>query len=71
MTTHRNPTQHGWRKSSYSNNGGNCVEIQALSHATLAVRDSTDPTGLSLRFTPAEWNTFTRSIKNTGADGRA
>jgi hypothetical protein len=72
MTTHDNPTQHGWRKSSYSNNGGNCVEVQALGHAALAVRDSKDPAGPSLYFTPADWATFTRSVKITGTlDGPA
>jgi hypothetical protein len=47
-----------WRKSSYSgNNGGNCVEVAALPGA-VAVRDSKDPDGGMLVFSPEEWRAF-------------
>jgi hypothetical protein len=53
-----------WRKSSYSgSNGGNCVEIAVLPDYSLAVRDSKDPDGPKLTFTPAEWQTFTTALK--------
>jgi hypothetical protein len=56
----------GWRKSSYSGTqGGDCVEVAAL-RRTVAVRDSKNPDGPALRFTPAEWTTFLTDVK-TGA----
>ena len=52
-----------WRKASHSgNNGGGCVEV-APSPATVAVRDSKDPSGPRLAFTPEDWREFTGQIK--------
>ena len=58
MTTQENdPTLSGWRKSPYSSNGGNCVEISVLAHDEVTashkadagrlfvMRDSKDPAG--------------------------
>jgi hypothetical protein len=47
-----------WRKSSASKATGNCVELAALSNGGVAVRDSKNPEGPMLRFTPAEWSAF-------------
>jgi hypothetical protein len=56
-----------WRKSSYSgSNGGDCVEVAATLPAAIAVRDSKDPDGPKLLFTPAAWAAFTATIR-TGA----
>jgi hypothetical protein len=56
-----------WRKSSYSaGNGGDCVEVARTPPAAVAVRDSKDPDGPKLIFTPADWAAFTESIR-TGA----
>jgi hypothetical protein len=53
-----------WRKASYSNSqGGNCVEVADLS-SHVAVRDSKDPDGPTLVFTPAEWDAFTAGVKD-------
>ena len=51
-----------WRKSSYSGNTGNCVEV-ATAGRVVAVRDSKDPSGPHLAFTPAEWLAFTLKLK--------
>ncbi|MFC8716632.1 DUF397 domain-containing protein [Kitasatospora sp. NPDC057198] len=49
-----------WRKSSYSNGqGGECIEVDDSRPGT--VRDSKDPEGPRLRFTPAAWNAFVSS----------
>ena len=56
-------TSVSWRKSSYSGcNGGNCVQVADL-RRTIAVRDSKDPDGPALFFTPAEWAAFTARVK--------
>lgn len=49
---------YAWRKSSYSSEqGGECVEV-AAHPAAVHVRDSKDPEGPSLSFTPAAWAAF-------------
>ncbi|MER5453501.1 MULTISPECIES: DUF397 domain-containing protein [unclassified Micromonospora] len=52
-------TRAAWRKSSRSNqNGGACVEVADNLPGVVAVRDSKDPTGPALTFTPAAWHAF-------------
>lgn len=53
-----------WRKSARSNNGGNCVEVARNLPGAVAVRDSKDPDGPALIFTPTDWKAFTAEIKN-------
>jgi len=49
-----------WRKSSHSNgSGGDCAEVAGNLPEVVAVRDSKDPDGPRLVFTPAEWQAFT------------
>ena len=52
-----------WRKSSYSGNGGNCVEV-ADDKRRVLVRDTSNRTGAVLRFTPRTWAKFTGSLKD-------
>jgi hypothetical protein len=51
-----------WRKASYSDNGGNCIEV-ADQTARVLVRDTKHRTGPVLRFTPAAWRRFADQIK--------
>jgi hypothetical protein len=51
-----------WRTSTYSGSNGNCVEV-AVAAPVIAVRDSADPDGPALRFTPDQWTTFTGTVK--------
>jgi len=52
-----------WRKASRSgNNGGNCVEVARNLPGIVAVRDSKDPHGPKLVFTPDEWRAFTAGV---------
>ncbi|MEU0480063.1 DUF397 domain-containing protein [Streptosporangium sp. NPDC006013] len=54
-----------WRKSSRSGpNGGQCVEVAANLPDAVAVRDSKDPDGAKLLFTPAQWRSFVGGIKS-------
>jgi hypothetical protein len=52
-----------WRKSSYSSNAGNCVEVAVNLPSVVAVRDSKDPHGPALTFTPAAWHTFAARVR--------
>jgi hypothetical protein len=51
-----------WRKSTFSGLNG-CVEV-ALVAGRLAVRDSKDPQGPVLLFTPDEWRAFVGGVRN-------
>jgi hypothetical protein len=53
-----------WRKSSRSNGSGgnNCVEFAELDTA-VAVRDSKDPSGPALVFSPVGWASFVNHAK--------
>jgi hypothetical protein len=53
-----------WRKSSYSNNGGACVEVATILPGLVAVRDSKDPSGPSLVFDANSWQSFIRTIED-------
>ena len=54
-----------WRKSSYSNPSGNCVEAAELGGG-VALRDSRFPDGPALVFTGAAWDGFLRRVRGTG-----
>ncbi|MEW2519872.1 DUF397 domain-containing protein [Actinacidiphila alni] len=53
-----------FRKSSYSGGENNCVEVAATATGGRAVRDSKDPAGPSLYFTPTEWAAFLAGARN-------
>ncbi|MET8112668.1 DUF397 domain-containing protein [Streptomyces prasinus] len=50
-------TDEQWRKSTYSPDASNCVEI-ATAPATVLVRDSKDAAGPRLALSPASWAAF-------------
>ncbi|MEU3821678.1 DUF397 domain-containing protein [Streptomyces sp. NPDC030392] len=55
-----------WFKSSYSNNGGQCIEIAAnlaASHGVVPVRDSKNPTGPSLTVPASAFVSFVAGVK--------
>ncbi|MFJ9773019.1 DUF397 domain-containing protein [Kitasatospora sp. NPDC101157] len=47
-----------WFKSSYSGNGGSCVEVAADFPGVVPVRDSKDPEGPALVFPVEAWKSF-------------
>jgi hypothetical protein len=54
-----------WRKSSYSNMNGSCVEISRLLADRIGVRDTKDSgIGPVLIFTEAEWRAFIAGAKD-------
>ncbi|AJZ82823.1 MULTISPECIES: DUF397 domain-containing protein [Streptomyces] len=51
-----------FRKSSYSNPQLECVEVATNVPGVVAIRDSKDPGGRILRFTPATWADFRAAL---------
>ncbi|WP_181721985.1 DUF397 domain-containing protein [Nocardia gipuzkoensis] len=51
-----------WFKSSYSSAEKDCVEVAFLGEGSVGVRDSKNPAGPALVFTPSEWDSFTSWI---------
>jgi len=55
-----------WLRSSYSTGANNCVETARPSAGPwaglLAVRDSKDPAGPALLFSPGSWASFTAAV---------
>ncbi|WP_406275382.1 DUF397 domain-containing protein [Nocardia sp. NBC_00881] len=53
-----------WRKSSFSNPSGNCVEVAETANGQVAVRNSRDPEGGVLFYTRPEIDAFVRGAKS-------
>ncbi|MFG1838453.1 DUF397 domain-containing protein [Micromonospora sp. NPDC049175] len=52
-----------WRKSTRSSsNGGDCVEVADNLPGLVAVRDSKDPSGPALTFSPVAWVAFVSQV---------
>jgi hypothetical protein len=54
-----------WRKSTRSGDNGACVEARYTDGLT-QVRDSKNPAGPVLTFSPAEWSAFLATVKARG-----
>jgi hypothetical protein len=52
-----------WRTSSYSNVGGECVEV-ATAGSVVGVRDTKDRAGAVLTVSPAAWQRFAAWAKS-------
>ncbi|WP_371515211.1 DUF397 domain-containing protein [Kitasatospora sp. NBC_01300] len=53
-----------WHRSSYSTQGGNCVEVGANVVHTVPVRDSKDPHGPALVFSADAWSSFVVAVRS-------
>ncbi|MGW3181861.1 DUF397 domain-containing protein [Kitasatospora sp. NPDC001119] len=61
-------TGASWNKSSYSNNGGTCVEVAPDFPGLVPVRDSKDPQGPALVFPADAWKSFVAAVRSGGFD---
>jgi hypothetical protein len=55
-----------WRKSTASSSGA-CVEV-AFVKGWVLIRDSVNPTGGMLQFSPDAWNAFLTKVRNSDLD---
>ncbi|GHF41115.1 hypothetical protein GCM10018790_18430 [Kitasatospora xanthocidica] len=55
--------QEIWRKSTYSNGDGDCVEVADGITGIIPVRDSKDPGGPILSFDANAWRAFVAGIQ--------
>lgn len=53
-----------WFKSSHSGGGNDCVEIAHLDGGMVGVRDSKNPGGGALVFSPSEWDAFVAGARD-------
>ena len=51
-----------WFKSSRSTGMKECVEVAFVDGGVVGVRDSKNPTGPALAFSPGEWDAFTADV---------
>ena len=52
-----------WRKSTYSADTANCVEVAEVPNG-IAVRDSKDPGGPILSYTTESWRSFIAAVRH-------
>lgn len=60
-----------WKKSTYSNPSGNCVELTRLPGGGVALRNSRDPEGPALLYTREEISAFLLGAKDGEFDAMA
>jgi hypothetical protein len=63
-----NPVLLQWRKSSYSSDTANCVEV-ASSLDFIHVRDSKDSSLTAISYATASWRTFIDAVRADAFDG--
>jgi len=59
------PGNKQWRKSTYSDADGNCVEVRINDSGTIAVRDSKDPNGPAIEVGLVAWQSFVDTIRQS------
>nr|WP_033333330.1 DUF397 domain-containing protein [Streptomyces novaecaesareae] len=57
-------TTASWVKSTYSQQGGDCLEVARGSLELMPVRDSKDPQGPALVFPAEAWKSFVSAVRS-------
>ncbi|MFF4925998.1 DUF397 domain-containing protein [Kitasatospora sp. NPDC001261] len=64
MADRRDLSGASWVKSTYSQQGGNCLEIARGFRELMPVRDSKDPHGPALIFPAEAWVSFVAAVRS-------
>lgn len=66
MTTHPivDLSRADWRISSHSGDANTCIAVARNIPGVVAVRDSVNPGGGALVFSPDQWRRFTTALKS-------
>jgi hypothetical protein len=64
------PSRAEWRKSSYSSQSGNCVEVARKPPWLVAVRDSKEPDGAKLLVSHEAWRAFIGDVRAVTVDSQ-
>jgi hypothetical protein len=59
-----------WQKSTRSTGNGACVEVKSPATESVVVRDSKDPQGPVLTFSPEAWSSFVTDVDGGAFDLR-
>ncbi|MEV7025326.1 DUF397 domain-containing protein [Kitasatospora sp. NPDC093558] len=59
-----------WRKSTYSGDGAECVEVADGFAGVMPARDSKDPEGPAPVFPSAAWRSFVAAVRASEFDAR-
>jgi hypothetical protein len=54
----------GWRTSSHSGNGGECVEVGCAVGGMIMIRDTKNPGGTVCRYNPVAWRGFVARVRS-------
>lgn len=57
------PVLDPFRKATFSNPSGNCVDVAQLEGGKIAVRHTGAPDGVAIIYTADEWRAFTAGVK--------
>jgi hypothetical protein len=66
MMYQTDPCASGWRTSSYSGGGNQCVEVAVVPSGHVAVRDTKNREAGMHLFSAAAWTAFVTAIKDEG-----
>ncbi|RGD56566.1 DUF397 domain-containing protein [Kitasatospora xanthocidica] len=64
MADRRDLSGASWVKSTYSQQGGDCLEVARGSRESMPVRDSKDPQGPVLVFPAEAWVSFVAAVRS-------
>jgi len=64
--SHHSPRLARWRRSSYSGDTGDCVEVALLPSGRIAIRDSKDPAGVVFEVSISDWQSFISWVRESG-----